>query len=117
MKKLLTSLLCVMMVVCFMPAMAWADGEESVSSLPEAVDGVITLDSGKVYEVGASALTPGDTTPVIEVDLQGSTLIVDGTIEFSGSNKVLTIKDSSASKGTLKFTEKTDPSNADMLIL
>ena len=27
MKKLLTSLLCVMMVVCMMPAMAWADGE------------------------------------------------------------------------------------------
>ena len=32
MKKLLTSLLCVMMVVCFMPAMAWADDGDTTQS-------------------------------------------------------------------------------------
>ena len=48
MKKFLSLLLCVMMVVCFMPAMAWADGEETAgdvaATLPAADDnGVITL--------------------------------------------------------------------------
>ena len=35
MKKLLTSLLCVMMVVCFMPAMAWADSETTEDTTEE----------------------------------------------------------------------------------
>ena len=48
MKKLLTSLLCVMMVVCFMPAMAWADaGEETNtdSQNPAAVIGTTSYDT------------------------------------------------------------------------
>lgn len=41
MKKLLTSLLCVMMIFCMMPTMAFAEGE--TIALPEAVDGVVNL--------------------------------------------------------------------------
>ena len=67
MKKFLTSLLCVMMVVCFMPAMAWADGDEVGTTLPEAENGVVVLD--KDYRV--TTLAQNGT-----YDLNGPTLTV-----------------------------------------
>ena len=48
MKKLLTSLLCVMMVVCFMPAMAWAEGDDAAVYVAEV--------NGSKYESLASAV-------------------------------------------------------------
>ena len=84
MKKLLTSLLCVMMVVCFMPAMAWADG----TTLPSATEGTITL----TEDVTLSEYTVNENTTV-EIDLAGHTLnLGQGTLLNKGT---LTIKDSS----------------------
>lgn len=106
MKKLLTSLLCVMMVVCFMPAMAWADGEEGAveTTLPEAQDGVVVLD--KDYTV--TTLDQNGT-----YDLNGHTLTVTekpSTTIKPGEGETLVIYDSSTldeeQRGTLIFESK-----------
>ena len=83
MKKYLASLLCVMMVFCMMPAMAFAEEEAPATSLPEAVGGVITLvkdvELAEAYVVGGSK---GE--QVLTVNLNGYKISAPADTEGNG---------------------------------
>ena len=109
MKKLLASLLSVMMVVCFMPAMAWADGETVVAkigdttytSLSAAINAAETVEGGTTIVLQEST-TESITIPSdkeITLDLNGKTLTntankdtitvtLGGTLTVIGEGKV-----------------------------
>ena len=103
MKKLLMSLLCVAMIVCFMPTMAFAAEGETGSALPEAdSNGVITLMTdvklAADQESDAQIVIPDGKT--VTIDLNGKTLTLSGEnkcpmVEKTGK---LIIEDTSASK-------------------
>ena len=102
MKKLLTSLLCVMMVVCFMPAMAFADadadtddsavvakiGENTYSTLGEAINGAsdgdtiilqsdVTIDDNSCNDTSSNGEKRLSIKSNITLDLGGHTLYID----------------------------------------
>lgn len=93
MKKFLVSLLCFMMVLTFMPTMAFADGE-SVNAIG-AKGG--TLSSG-TYELTSDVkLTTDLTIPSdaeVSIDLKGNTLTGSGSDSVITVYGTLTIKDS-----------------------
>ena len=103
MKKLMMSLLCVAMIVCFMPTMAWAAEGETGSALPEAdSNGVITLMTdvklAADQESDAQIVIPADKT--VTIDLNGKTLTLSGKNKcpmVEGTGKLI-IDDTSASK-------------------
>ena len=98
MKKFLTSLLCVMMVVCFMPAMAWADGEtgteiNAADSLAAAFNNAATGDTIKITS------NVSDTTKVISFEDKEVTLDLNGhtvslkSLQVTGNDACLKIVD------------------------
>ena len=93
MKKILVSLLCFMMVLTFMPTMAFADGE-SANAISE---GGGTLSSG-TYELTSDVkLTTDLTIPSdaeVSIDLKGNTLTGSGSDSVITVYGTLTIKDS-----------------------
>ena len=112
MKKLLTSLLCVMMAVCFMPAMAWADGEPTEDTTEETTYAVSIGEQG-YSTVGAAINAAGTSATTIRVvaDTTENVVIPTGaditlnieenvTLTNSGSNHTIT------NNGTLTITGK-----------
>ena len=79
MKKLLTSLLCVVMVVCMMPAMAWAD-EPSEGDAADATKAIKVEYDGNTYYFAAFGEL--DKTPVA-----GSTAEDGTTVPYNGVNQ------------------------------
>ena len=116
MKKLLTSLLCVMMVVCFMPAMAWADVEDSGGGTSASTSTEITatttiLTAGDYILNGDITLTNGAITiesgSTVTINLNGyslknkegyHTIINNGTLTIEGEG---TVDNVSPGKGAL----------------
>lgn len=111
MKKLLATLLCVMMVVVFMPTMAFAEGGEAEvgTKLPEAgVDGVIVLDNN--YTVTTLSTTA-------RIDLNGYNLTVTGETSIKpveGETLSITSSKTEEPRGTLTFTSKGSTTKADI---
>ena len=102
MKKLLTSLLCVMMVVCFMPAMAWAEGDAAAATLPDAdEDGIITISENGSYEISENLTA----SIVIEAGAD-VTLTVNGTLTNNAGSDTITVEKSA--KLTIKGTGTVD---------
>ena len=104
MKKLLTSLLCVMMVVCFMPAMAWADGDDPSSgsmkvaeingiqyeSLQKAVDAIAEGGNGTILLLEDQTLSETlliSAEKQITLDLGGKTL--SGRTDITGKASLI----------------------------
>ena len=87
-KKLLSIMLVLCMVLGMMPAVAAADGDDTASAkLPDAVDGVITLD--KDMTVTADKLPTTNAT----LDLNGKTLTIsDSNYVDVGNGQTLTVK-------------------------
>ncbi len=81
MKKLLTSLLCVVMVMAFMPAMAFA-AEEVAASLPAAENGVITLESDVVLSETATF------SKNVTINGNGYTISPARDGQFTGANLI-----------------------------
>ena len=110
MKKLLAALLCVMMVACFMPTMAFAEGEgtgtiNSVDALKAAIEsaeGETTIVLAGQIEVTETIDIPAG--KVITLDLNG--YAITGTFAGNDNNPVidtegtLTIKDTKAEEET-----------------
>ncbi len=93
MKKFLVSLLCFMMVLTFMPTMAFADGE-SVNAIGEEGG---TLSSGTYELTSDVTLTTDLTIPAdaeVNIDLKGHTLTGSGTNSVITVYGTLTVKDS-----------------------
>ena len=89
MKKLLTSLLCVMMVVCFMPAMAWADDGDTTQS-PVAQIGDTTYTD---LQIAVNTAEAGQTVELIDdVEIPaGQSITVDKNITIEGNGKTVNI--------------------------
>ena len=101
-RKFFAAFLSLCMVMSLVPMTALAapeDGNQAATELPEAVDGVITLD--KDYSV--STLNSN-----VTYDLNGHTLTYTGGTVTISDGDILTFKDSSVSEmargGTLKLT-------------
>lgn len=101
-KRVLSIVLAVAMIVGLFPIAAFAEGGED-TSLPTAVDGVITLEK----DTTISTLTLNETGATV-IDLNGKTLTYTGGTVSPKNGQVLTFKDSSVSDdqrgGTLKLT-------------
>ena len=101
-RKFFAAFLSLCMAMSLVPMAALAapeDGNQAATELPEAVDGVITLD--KDYSV--STLNSN-----VTYDLNGHTLTYTGGTVTISDGDILTFKDSSVSEmargGTLKLT-------------
>ena len=113
MKKILTSLLCVVMVVCMMPGMAWADGtthqvsdwSQFKAAIESASDGdtilftenisglqkedIVTIPKGKslILDLNGKSIT-------VDASFEGRPIVNEGTLTVTGSGTI----DSSASE-------------------
>ena len=113
MKKILTSLLCVVMVVCMMPGMAWADGtthqvsdwSQFKAAIESASDGdtilftenisglqtedIVTIPKGKslILDLNGKSITVGES-------FAGRPIVNEGTLTVTGNGTI----DSSASE-------------------
>ena len=92
MKKLLTSLLCVMMVVCFMPSMAWADDSETQqeSSVVKVVSAENTETYYDNFADAISKAADGETVILLK-DVECAPTIIRNGITLDLNGKTLTI--------------------------
>ena len=108
MKKLLTPLLCVMMVVCFMPAMAWAEGDDAAVYVAEV--------NGSKYESLASAVDAAAENGTVKL-LTDVTSGVENESNFTIDKSITLDLDNHELSGAYEYAIAVDASGAKVSIL